>query len=378
MSCVMYRIARLRRSFRSRNRLSTPRRIDTSSIDTGSSASSASGSAPRARAIATRCRWPPDSSCGNLSRYRSGGVSCTWFSSSCSFLVRSAPSATCRWMRSDRVRWYRTVCTGFNDANGSWKIICTRLTYARNRRPPWTVTDRPCSRMSPDVRRCSCASSRATVDLPEPDSPTSAVTRPRCSAKLTSSTACTASWRRAKRVRSPRRTGKCLVSPSASRTISVVIRGALLFCVTDNPGPRPAPPSQLAGAGQGRPLLGGREVQQDVQRGLLGRLRRAVRVRLVGPADPVLRAVLAAGVGRRGDDDRHLLDHDLLERGERRLPGRVVSRVRVVLQRLGGRVAGEPPVVAADVAGADGLQDRAVHDVLVHVVRGGAAVGPVH
>ena len=49
-----------------------PRRIDTSSIEIGSSASSTCGFAARARAIATRWRWPPDSSCGNLSMYRVG------------------------------------------------------------------------------------------------------------------------------------------------------------------------------------------------------------------------------------------------------------------------------------------------------------------
>ena len=50
-----------------------PRRIDTSSIEIGSSASSTSGSAASARAIATRWRWPPESSCGYLSTYRAAG-----------------------------------------------------------------------------------------------------------------------------------------------------------------------------------------------------------------------------------------------------------------------------------------------------------------
>ena len=31
------------------------------------------------------------------------------------------------------------MCTGFSDANGSWKIIWTRRQYARNARPPRTV-----------------------------------------------------------------------------------------------------------------------------------------------------------------------------------------------------------------------------------------------
>ncbi len=45
-----------------------PSRMDTSSIDTGSSASSTRGRTASARAIATRCRCPPDSSCGYLSQ----------------------------------------------------------------------------------------------------------------------------------------------------------------------------------------------------------------------------------------------------------------------------------------------------------------------
>jgi hypothetical protein len=43
---------------------STPARTETSSIDTGSSATSSSGPSTIAAAIATRCRWPPESSCG--------------------------------------------------------------------------------------------------------------------------------------------------------------------------------------------------------------------------------------------------------------------------------------------------------------------------
>ena len=72
---------------------------------------------------------------------------------------------------------------------------------------------------SPAVRGCSCASSRATVDLPEPDSPTIAVTWPRRSVKLTSSTACTLRARCGSAASRPvRRTGKCLDTPSASST----------------------------------------------------------------------------------------------------------------------------------------------------------------
>jgi hypothetical protein len=48
---------------------------DTSSMETGSSATRSSGSSTRLAAIATRCRWSPESSCGYRPTYSSGGVS---------------------------------------------------------------------------------------------------------------------------------------------------------------------------------------------------------------------------------------------------------------------------------------------------------------
>src|SRR5215471_14510308 len=53
-----------RRSWSCRRRFMTWARIDTSSADTGSSSRIQSGLVVRARARATRCRWPPESSCG--------------------------------------------------------------------------------------------------------------------------------------------------------------------------------------------------------------------------------------------------------------------------------------------------------------------------
>ena len=46
------------------NRSSTLACTETSSAEVGSSAISSFGSNASARAIPTRCRWPPDSSCG--------------------------------------------------------------------------------------------------------------------------------------------------------------------------------------------------------------------------------------------------------------------------------------------------------------------------
>ena len=60
-----------------------PMRIETSSIEIGSSAMSTVGSTASARAIATRWRCPPDSSCGYFAANFSPGVKPTVSSSSC-------------------------------------------------------------------------------------------------------------------------------------------------------------------------------------------------------------------------------------------------------------------------------------------------------
>src|SRR5438132_1695454 len=74
MSCVMYRKAMPRSFFRSAIRLSRPILIDTSSMEIGSSASTTDGLTASARAIATRCRWPPESWCGYFWAIVCGGT----------------------------------------------------------------------------------------------------------------------------------------------------------------------------------------------------------------------------------------------------------------------------------------------------------------
>ncbi len=105
-------------------------RIETSSIEIGSSAITTFGSTASARAIATRWRWPPESWYGYLSAVCSGGTSPT-VSSSSSTRCSTPRRGTMRWICSGRSRWCRTVLTGFSDPKGSWKIICTCERYAR-------------------------------------------------------------------------------------------------------------------------------------------------------------------------------------------------------------------------------------------------------
>ena len=92
-------------------------RIETSSMLVGSSARTIRGSTASARAIATRCRWPPESSCGYLAATSSAGTRPT-VSSSSSARAFTCPRGTTWWMRSGRSTWWRTVLTGFSESKG--------------------------------------------------------------------------------------------------------------------------------------------------------------------------------------------------------------------------------------------------------------------
>ncbi|CAM5307933.1 hypothetical protein SVIOM74S_01446 [Streptomyces violarus] len=63
-SCAMITYVRPSSSWRSSIRFTTCAWIDTSSAETGSSATTIRGFRARARAIPMRCRWPPENSCG--------------------------------------------------------------------------------------------------------------------------------------------------------------------------------------------------------------------------------------------------------------------------------------------------------------------------
>ena len=86
--------------------------------------------------------------------------------------------------------WCRTVFTGLSDPNGSWKMICTFERYPRmSLRRLTCATSPPSKRTAPEVGSYSRAIKRATVLLPLPLSPTSAVIVPGRSENETSSTA---------------------------------------------------------------------------------------------------------------------------------------------------------------------------------------------
>src|SRR6266550_5722620 len=96
-----------------------------------------------------------------------------------------------------------TVIRGSSDANGSWKIICIFRRTRRSAAPRSLVISCPSKLIVPPVTGSKPVTSRASVDLPHPDSPTRPRVSPRLISRSTPSTARTASPEKPP-------TGKCL------------------------------------------------------------------------------------------------------------------------------------------------------------------------
>src|SRR5262245_49657213 len=163
-------------------------RVISSSAPNGSSIKRIRGSETSARAIATRCRMPPDSSCGNACsrpasptrRRSSSGV----LSPARSRFFGPTSSGSRTFSRAER----------HGKSVASWKTKpSSRLSRARSGGPPRTDT-------VPRVGGTRSATSRSKVDLPHPEGPrrltnppgatlrptlSSAVTEPRSLSKRT-------------------------------------------------------------------------------------------------------------------------------------------------------------------------------------------------
>ncbi len=85
-----------------------------------------------------------------------------------------------------------TVIRGLSEVYGSWNTIWMLRRTALSARPESRVMSSPLYRICPLVGRSRLTSSFATVDLPQPDSPTMPSVSPRPSPKETVSTARTA------------------------------------------------------------------------------------------------------------------------------------------------------------------------------------------
>ena len=109
------------------------------------------------------------------------------------------------WITSASPMIEPTVMRGFNEAYGSWKMICMSRRRWRSERLSRVVTFWSPNHTSPAVGSIRRRMQRPVVDLPQPDSPTSPSVSPRRMSKDTSSTA----WTRATSCEnSPPRMGK--------------------------------------------------------------------------------------------------------------------------------------------------------------------------
>src|SRR5260370_1222354 len=98
----------------------------------------------------------------------------------------------------------RAARAGAGEANGSWNTICIARRCGRSSDLLRWVMSVPSIRMLPPVGSTKRSTLRATVDLPQPDSPTSPSVSPTPTEKLMPSTACTVP---AARRSTPDRTG---------------------------------------------------------------------------------------------------------------------------------------------------------------------------
>ena len=144
---------------------------ETSSADVGSSQTTTRGSPANARAIATRCLRPPESSAGRAWMSRVSKRT-EWASS----MRRSSRSRPClpssfviarpmmRWMEKRRL----------SAASGFWKTICSARTSSASRFAIFPATGWPSSStVEPSSGSVRPSRRRASVVLPLPDSPTS-------------------------------------------------------------------------------------------------------------------------------------------------------------------------------------------------------------
>jgi hypothetical protein len=139
-SCVMKRYVMPSRRCTSTSSSSSAIRSDMSSDEVGSSSTTKLGCVAIARAIPTRCFWPPLS--WSRRRLSSPGSSLTSRISSCSRGSSSRPFATPCSVSGSRSVW-RTVMLGFRLALGSWKTIWICRRNGRKARLDSAVMSRP-------------------------------------------------------------------------------------------------------------------------------------------------------------------------------------------------------------------------------------------
>ena len=150
----------------------------------GSSANSTVGRLSMARAIATRCCWPPESSAGRCVRRSRKPVSSITVSSHSRSGSRPA-------MASGSSMFSRASSIGSRLKNWNTNPMWSRRSRVRASSLSWVMSV-PLSFTEPSVGRSRPARICISVDLPEPDGPMTAVSLPRSISAETSRSAMTA------------------------------------------------------------------------------------------------------------------------------------------------------------------------------------------
>src|SRR5260221_9043359 len=151
-----------------------------------------------------------------------------------------------------------TLWRGSREAKGSWKIIAISRRVRRIAAGPRRSTSWPLKSTSPAVGSTRRRMDRPSVDLPQPDSPTSPSVSPWRIARSTPSTALT---RATVRPRMPERTGNQVRSPRTSRMGSAAVQGGpgLDRAATASATSRPIEPGAVLGDPAARQLAAYRE-----------------------------------------------------------------------------------------------------------------------
>jgi len=149
-------------------------RVIASSAPNGSSISSSAGSWTSARASATRCRMPPDSSCGYLSSNPVRPTSARSSSARRRYVARSSRSTT-----TGSITFSSTVRHGSN--TGSWNTIPTLRLGPLMRRPSSSTLPDEAARRPPRMR--------SNVVFPQPEGPTIVTNSPSAMLSVTSASA---------------------------------------------------------------------------------------------------------------------------------------------------------------------------------------------
>ena len=136
----------------------------------------------------TRCRWPPDNSCGKR-RPNCAGLSPTAASRSCARLTAALRRTPCTWGAKAMLSCHRHARVQRAVAVLEHHLHLAAIFLQRQFAPQPTVS--PSKMISPAVVSISAMIRREVVDLPQPDSPTTPRVSPLRTSKLTSSTACT-------------------------------------------------------------------------------------------------------------------------------------------------------------------------------------------